>query len=196
MYWERPGPANTEATVAAAWRRAKEAGIGHIVVATNTGTTARALLRAGASPQELNIVAVTHHVGYLEPGADQLPAEARRELTALGVKVLTTTHLFANVERAITNRWGGLYPGGIISHTLRCFGEGTKVCLEISVMALDAGLIPYGQPIVAIGGTGRGADTAWILKPAHAKDFFRSEMRELICKPGVFRPAQEGAPKQ
>jgi len=62
-------------------------------------------------------------------------------------------------------------------------GQGVKVCVEISVMALDAGLIPYGEPVIAVGGTGRGADTAVIIKPAHAKDILSTRIQEIICKP-------------
>lgn len=48
----------------------------------------------------------------------------------------------------------------VIAHTLRFFGQGMKVCVEIAVMAADGGLIPPNIPILSIGGTGRGADTA------------------------------------
>ncbi|NLZ38638.1 MAG: hypothetical protein GX893_03415, partial [Firmicutes bacterium] len=64
-------------------------------------------------------------------------------------------------------------------------GQGVKVSVEIAVMALDAGLIPYGEDIIAIGGSGRGADTAIVVQPAHAKDFFAGKIREIICKPSV-----------
>jgi len=67
--------------------------------------------------------------------------------------------------RSLRKEYGGQYPPEIIANTLRMFGQGVKVCLEISIMALDAGLLPYGKEVVAIGGTGRGADTAVVLEP-------------------------------
>ena len=63
------------------------------------------------------------------------------------------------------------------------FSQGTKVAVEIAVMALDAGLIPFGEPVIAVGGSGRGADTAVVLTPAHAKAIFDTEILEIICKP-------------
>ena len=57
------------------------------------------------------------------------------------------------------------------------------MCVEIAVMALDAGLIPYGKAVIAVGGTGRGADTAMVLLPSHAKTIFDTQILELICKP-------------
>jgi len=50
-------------------------------------------------------------------------------------------------------------------------------------MAADAGLIPVDREVIAIGGTGRGADTALVIKPATASRFFNLEIREIIAKP-------------
>jgi hypothetical protein len=61
--------------------------------------------------------------------------------------------------------------------------EGTKVCLEITVMAADAGLISADRPVVAIAGTGKGADTALVVQPAHSNSFFDLYVREVIAKP-------------
>ncbi|MFP4201063.1 MAG: hypothetical protein ACLFS8_06605, partial [Clostridia bacterium] len=132
---------------------------------------------------ELSLVAVTHHVGFKAPGEDQMPPDKRTSLQSMGISVLTTTHLFANVERSITGEWGGLYPGGIVSATLRTFGQGTKVCFEVAVMAKDAGMIPHDREVMVLGGTGGGADTALIMKPAHAKNFFDTEVLEVVCRP-------------
>jgi len=76
-----------------------------------------------------------------------------------------------------------ILPVELIAHALRLFGEGTKVCVEITVMAADAGLIPVNRNVVAIGGTDRGADTALVIKPSNASNFFSLEVREVIAKP-------------
>lgn len=178
VYFESPGKHNTGQVAELALRRAEELGINHIVVASNTGYTANFFV--GKGPK---LVVVTHHVGFREPGFDEMSPEARESLKQQGAEVLTTTHLFANVERAVTKQFGGLYPGGLISHTLRMFGQGTKVAVEIATMALDAGLIPYGEPVIAVGGTSRGADTALVLIPAHANAIFDTQILEIVCKP-------------
>lgn len=178
IYFDKRGKENTAETARLALTRAKEAGIGHIVVASNTGFTAGYFVNQG-----VHVVCVTHHVGFRAPGVDEMGPEKRKELRDAGVDVLTTTHLFANVERAITQKQGGLYPGGIIADTLRMFSQGVKVALEIATMALDAGLIPYGEPVIAVGGSGGGADSAVVLVPSHAKTFFETQVLEIICKP-------------
>jgi len=65
-------------------------------------------------------------------------------------------------------------------------GEGTKVCVEIVLMAADAGLIPVDKDVIAIAGTGRGADTALRIKPANAARFFDLKIREVLAKPTNF----------
>jgi hypothetical protein len=73
-----------------------------------------------------------------------------------------------------------------MANVLRRLGEGTKVCVEITMMAADAGLIPADKDVVAIAGTGRGADTALRLYPANAARFFNLKIREVIAKPFEF----------
>ncbi len=178
IYWPKKGVTNTEETVKAALKRAKELELEHIVVASNTGETARLFADKG-----FEIVCVTHHVGFKNPGEDEMDLLVREELQHKGIKILTTTHLLAGVDRALRFKFQGIYPAEIVASTLRLMGHGYKVAVEISVMALDAGLIPYGEEIVAVGGTSRGADTACVIKPAHSSSFFDTVVKELICMP-------------
>ncbi|MFZ5590453.1 MAG: pyruvate kinase alpha/beta domain-containing protein [Bacillota bacterium] len=181
MYFDHKGPSNTGQTIELAVKRAQELGLSHLVVASCSGETALKCVGRG-----LNVVCVTHHVGFAGPGVDEMGAEMRHQLKEKGVSVLTTTHLLAGVDRGVRNKFGGVYPAEIMAQTLRMLGQGLKVCLEITVMALDAGLIPYGEDVVAIGGTGSGADTAAVIRPAHASQIFESKIKEIICKPRNF----------
>lgn len=178
MFWDAPGEKNTDKTIQLALKRAKELGIQYLVAASCSGDTCRKLLGKG-----LNLVCVTHHVGFNAPGEDEMGREAREFLQQQGVKVLTTTHLLAGVDRAVRMKFGGVYPAEIMAQTLRIFGQGVKVAVEVSVMALDAGLIPFGEEVISIGGTVEGADAAIVVLPAHANRFFDTEVREIICMP-------------
>ncbi|MGE5372361.1 MAG: pyruvate kinase alpha/beta domain-containing protein [Solirubrobacterales bacterium] len=182
MNWNQPGPQNTDATLALAVQRAKELGINTLVVASCTGDTALRLLDCG-----LNLICVTHHVGFAGPGADEMDPAIRTRLQGHGCRVLTTTHLFAGVDRAIRNQFGGVYPAEIMAQTLRIFGQGVKVAVEIACMAKDAGLFPHNEEIVSIGGTSDGADAAIVIVPAHSNHFFETEVKEIICMPRAKR---------
>ena len=178
LLWEKKGPQNTDATAEAALGRARELGIKYLVVASNSGETAEKFLDQG-----VEVICVTHHVGFAAPGKDETAPEKRRELQQKGVQVLTTTHLLAGVDRALRLQFGGVYPAEIIAAALRMFGQGVKVCVEIAVMALDAGLIPYGEEIIAVAGSARGADAACVVVPAHSNDVFKTVVKEIICMP-------------
>jgi hypothetical protein len=178
MYWDKPGRQNTESTVREAIKTAKERGIKYIVVASNMGETAELFKDSG-----LNVVCVTHVNGFSNPGEMEISEEKVEALKRAGMKVLTTTHVLSGAERGLSRKFGGVYPVEIIAHTLRMFGQGVKVCVEVAVMALDAGMIPYGEEVIAVGGTGRGADTAVIIKPAHANNILDTWISEIICKP-------------
>ena len=179
MYFQTVGKANTEETVQFALKKAAEYGIKDIVVASHGGYTAKML--AGKTE---NLICVTHASGYPGPGESDMPDEVRRELVSQGVKILTTTHVLSGAERGISRKFGGVYPVEIMAQTLRMFGQGVKVCVEVAVMALDAGLIPYGKDIIVIGGSAHGADTAVVIRPAHAANIFDNYIAEIICKPG------------
>ncbi|MGQ9558451.1 MAG: pyruvate kinase alpha/beta domain-containing protein [Desulfurispora sp.] len=181
MYFAQKGPLNTEQTIELAVKKAQVLGITHLVVASCSGETALRCSKSG-----LQVVCVSHHVGFGGAGVDEMSPEMRRQLQEKGIPVLTTTHLLAGVDRGVRNKFGGVYPAEIMAQTLRMLGQGLKVCLEISVMALDAGLIPYGVDVVAIAGTGSGADTAAVIRPAHASQIFDSKIKEIICKPFNF----------
>jgi hypothetical protein len=58
-----------------------------------------------------------------------------------------------------------------------------KVACEIAAMAADAGLVRTDEEIIAIGGTGRGADTAVVIQPEYTHRFFNLKVKEIICKP-------------
>lgn len=180
-YWESAGAQNTDETLDLALERAREKNIKNIVFASTRGETARKLLERNL--EGLNVVCVTHQAGFRSPGEIEMDEATQEFLKGKGIKVLTTAHLFGTLGRAIRLKFGGLYPDEIVANTLRIFGQGIKVVIEIACMALDAGFIPYGEEIISIGGTGKGADTAVILLPAHGKNFFDTKVLEIICKP-------------
>lgn len=178
MFFEQTGKDNTLQVRNLVVEYAKQHQIRNVVVASNSGYTAEMFV---GNP--FQVVCVTHQVGFRENGVDEMPAAMRQKLKASGVELLTTTHLMGGIERAALRQFSGSGIQSITAQTLRMFGQGTKVCAEIACMALDAGLIPYGVDIIAVGGSGRGADTAWLIHPEHSVNFYKTAMRVLICKP-------------
>ena len=180
VYFEKPGKENTDRTLAAAQERADQLGLGTVLVASTTGATGAKAVEVFQGQQ---VVVVSHSTGFREPNVQELMPEYRATIEAGGGKILTCQHAFGGVNRAVRKKMGTYLTDEIIAYTLRAFGQGTKVCLEIALMAADAGLVPVGEPCLAVGGTGRGADTALVLIPANAQTFFDLEVMEILAKP-------------
>ena len=184
MIFSMEGPDNTRETARAAVSAAVEKNISHIVVASCTGRSARVLreeaVKAGFGGK---LVCVTHAFGFAGKGTNEMPDPERRDLENLGFQVYTATHVLSGAERGLSRVFQGAYPVEILAHALRLFGQGVKVCVEVSVMALDGGLLPCGTPIVALGGTKSGLDTAVLLSPSHAGALLETRIHQIICKP-------------
>jgi hypothetical protein len=178
MYFEKCGKVNTQMSVELAIKAAVDNGINYIVVASNEGETAKLLEKCG-----INVVVVTHVNGFREAGVQEMPEETRTKLESYGFKVYTASHALSGAERSLSSKFGGISPIEVMAQSLKMFGQGVKVCVEISTMSLDAGIIPYGEDIIAIAGSGRGADTAVILRPAHSANILETKIKEIICKP-------------
>jgi hypothetical protein len=180
IYFDKPGPANTERTLEIVAKKASESGISTILVASTTGETG---LKAVEKIQGKNVVVVTHSTGFKEPNLQELREENRVAIESRGGKILTCMHAFGGPNRAIRIKLGTYALDEIVAYVLRTLGQGFKVCVEISLMAADAGLVKVGEPCIAVGGTGRGADTAVVLSPANAQNFLDIKIHEILCKP-------------
>ena len=182
MYFNEPGKINTEQTLKLAYERGKELGLNEVVVASTTGDTAYKALEIFS---DFSVTAVTYHCGFKEPFKNVMSDSVKKDLNEKGATVISATHALSGVERSIAEKYSGGYPVLIVADTLRLFGQGTKVAVEVSIMAADAGGLT-GKDIISIGGSSRGADAALVLKPANQSHFFDIRIREIICKPRNF----------
>lgn len=181
-HFEEPGRVNTQQTLELAHDRGRELGLNEVVIASSTGETGYKALEIFSG---FKIIIVTYHCGFKEPFQKSMKDDVRKDLEEEGVRVIEATHALSGVERSIAKKYTGSYPVLIIADTLRLLGQGTKVGVEIAVMAADGGVLS-GNDIITVGGTGRGADTALVVKPAHMSNFFDLKIREIICKPRTF----------
>ena len=180
-YFPNPGPENTKATLEAAFLRATQLKINRVLISSCSGKTAfKALDLFG---NNFSLIIVTHVTGFKKPDHQELAEKDRKLLQERGATVLTAQHAFGGVGRAFRNKTGTYQIDEVIAYTLRTFGHGTKVAIEMALMAADAGLIRTDEDIISIGGTATGVDTALLLKPAHTQNFFDMKIKEIICKP-------------
>ena len=181
IYFKDVGPDNTPVCLELL-QKAKAEGFKHFVVASTTGDTGAKAARLLCGP-EINLVVVGHSVGFRGPNVDEFLPEHYEEITRLGGKVLKATILTHSLETSIADTFKGSAPTLLIANTLRRLGHGIKVCCEIVMEAVDAGLIPEGEEVVAAAGTGRGWDAVALLRSAASKRFLSLMVLEIWAKP-------------
>ena len=182
--FKKQGPRNTDAVLEAVDKTARELSISNIVVATCSGETGKKALEVLGADRK--IICVSHVTGFKGENIQEMPTEAREELIRKGALVFTGQHAFGGVGRAIRNKLNTYQVDEIMAFTLRMSGQGLKVCVEICLMASDAGYIKVGEDVIAVGGTGAGADTACVIKPANSANALDLKIRQVICKPFAF----------
>ncbi len=179
-YFENPGIENTDKLIELVKERKEELNIDYIVIASASGSSG---VKFAQKIGNANIVNVTHHAGFRGGDELEITAANREKLEDLDVEIYAGSHALSGVGRGISNKFKGVTPVEVIAETLRMFSQGIKVCVEISIMAADGGLIPTDSEIIAIGGTGTGVDTAVVLKAAHQGNFFDMRIHEIIAMP-------------
>lgn len=175
VYFEKPGKENTTEVIKLVLERAKLRNINRIVVASTRGYTAKSFLDA-VEGKDINLVVVPWQFNLKKEG-NSFPQELVKELQEKKHIVHFGTMLFDT---------GDLYGTNIptaLANILRVFGEGMKVCVEITMMACDGGCIKMGEKVIVVAGTGSGADFAVVATAAPSTKVTSLRINEIICKP-------------
>ncbi len=182
MLFDSPGEDNTGHCINVVIDAVKEDGLRHVVVASTRGKTAAAFYEA-LKGLDVNLVIVTHSVGFKGPNIDEFDPKIRDRLRKDGIPVHTGTILSHSIEKSLMDNFSGIYPSYIIANTLRIFGQGTKVACEIVMEACDAGFIPEGEEVLSIAGTEKGSDTVLLIRARPSKRFLDMDVLEILAKP-------------
>jgi hypothetical protein len=186
-YFEKPGESNTRDAATFAVERARDLKIKTIVVASTSGKTAQVFFDA-MKGSGINLVVVTHVVGFTKPGEWEFSQEIAERLRKEGVRIVTGTHALSGVERAFSRSpkvGGGSRSEAVAEALRRVVAVGLKVAVECVLIAADQGAIEVSGEVVAAGGTASGADTVCVIRPAHTGSFFDLQVREIVAMPRV-----------
>lgn len=181
----------TETTLRIAKERAEELGIKTALVASTSGDTA---VRAVEIFKGMQVVAVTQAAGTRQPNVLAFTEENRKIVESKGGAVVIANHPLSGINRQrkpADQRGGGPFlphplvtdAVDVISSTLGIFGSGTRVSCKIACMAADAGIVRTDEDVIAIAGSGGGANTAVVIRPANSFEFFNLRIKEILCKP-------------
>ena len=213
LIFDRPGPVNTAAVIETVRKNASRADA--IVVASITGDSAVKIARVAGGKK---VVCVTCPQGmawetkgmetgifseipelkelrdaWISGGRERIPMDippvVRDELEQLGVTVIRGTIPFFGPSFSMRVHLGHISSLDIMAKTLELFSPGTLVGMECVLMAVDAGIIPEGVPVLCCAGTERGLDTAWMVRSSSSAGIFHPERGfrfiEPLAKPGI-----------
>ena len=184
-YFDSPGPGNTADCARFARERARELGLTTVIVASTSGETAR-IFHAALKGSGLDLIVVTHVVGFSKPGVWEFSAETAEELLGEGVQIVTGTHVLSGLERAFSRSQkvgGGSRTEAVAEALRRIIAVGLKVAVECVLIAADQGIIGVEEEVIACGGSGSGSDTVCVVRPSHSASFFDLQVREIVAMP-------------
>ncbi len=182
VYFKNPGKENTQKTLELSITAAKKLESKTLLISSTTGYSAE--LALDMMDDDIKLVVIGHSYGFKEPGKNEMDSKTIKRLQETkNASVFFATHAFTGLEKSFSTKYGGMYPHRMIADTLRIFSQGTKVIFEDMIMAADAGLVPIHEDIVSAGGTGRGLDTAMVIKSVHAGELFHSAVKKILCLP-------------
>ena len=174
VYFETAGKENTYEVLRLVKERARVRGIKKIVLASTRGDTARKAADF-FNGSDLRLVVIPHQFGFGEQ--QRFPLELANELVNKKHHVHFGTMLFH------TDDLYGVRAPRLMATLLRVFCQGIKVCVETILMACDGGLIEQGEKVIAVAGTGAGADTAVVATAAPSTKLTELHINEIVCKP-------------
>lgn len=188
-YFENPGEENTDFVVEAVKKYIDKYGPKDVVVASTSGLTA--LKFAKVLKNKTKIICVTEGAyrrewGYEYPCMD---SKIKRELEEMGVIVLDKISYILHGSLYELSKYSFPTLETVFKDTLYAFGQGMKVAVEIAIIAVEYGVLEPFKDVIAVGGSGKGADTAIVLRATYAGTVFskdkekRLEIREIIAMP-------------
>jgi hypothetical protein len=148
VYFEEPGPQNTQETLKLRKERAEERGIKKIIVASATGETG---VKASEVFKGYNLLVVTYVTGFRRPNVQEILPKNRSIIERNGGKILTASHAFGTLGRAVYKKFGAIQVDGTIANVLRLFGQGVKVACEITLWQLTLVLLGLMRTLLQWG---------------------------------------------
>ena len=173
-YFENPGNENTGVVFDLVDRALKEEGISKVVIASTRGGTARYAMDRYKG-KDVRLIILPHQYGTSPQ--QRFPAELVERAREEGHAVHFGTMPFA------MRKVFGFSIGTAVADFLRVFCQGFKVCIELILIAGDAGLVAVGEKMIVVSGTGSGADTAMVATGATTCDLKDMHVSRILCKP-------------
>jgi hypothetical protein len=198
-FFEEPGDRNTDDVIESVIGRVKENGIKAVVVASISGRTAgriaESVYRRGLRTRVVCVSGPRSWEKYPQYRFPLISTEERRRLELLGVEIVD--YVEEPFKPMVFRDWWEKktlaipHPeSDLFWMTLICVGgHGFRTAIEVVFMAVEAGRLRPGQRVISTAGTGRGLDSAIVLKASRFEDAVgqipnkRLKVEEILALP-------------
>jgi hypothetical protein len=189
-YFDKPGEHNTDLVIEAVVKRLEAGGVSKVIVASTSGETALKFAHSLQGKGEL--VCVSEAPYRHEAWGEKWPclqAGYKQQLQEAGAVIIDQAPYVFHSSVLERSLWGPLSPEQLVKETLYSFGQGLKVAVEVALIAVSCGSIAPYEDVIGVGGSGKGADTAIVLRATYPATMFtketnkRLEIKEIIAMP-------------
>ena len=188
-YFDEPGEGNSQLVIEAVSQRLEAGGVNKVIVASTSGETAAQFARSLKGKAELICVS---EAPYRREWGEEWPClkrEFRQELERFGAVIIDRAPYVFHSSVSEAARWSAAFSERLVRETLYCFGQGMKVAVEVALLAVSCGYVTPYEDVIGVGGSGKGADTAIVLRATYPACLFdkdptkRLEIKEIIAMP-------------
>jgi len=191
FFFSQPGGDNTPQVIQVVRSRIREGDITKILVASESG---RLALEFKKELPKQTVVCVTYDRETRR--MYKKPELLKKKLAASGITIVDTVKEPLTRGLVFRNWWRGrniVLPGesaDLFWMTLICVGgHGLRTAVEIVFMAVEAQVVQTGEKVLSVAGTGRGADSALVMKASKFEDavgrhpLSRMKIEEILAMP-------------
>ena len=178
-YFEKTGAENTAHCLDIVKHEIDENGYKYVVIATNTGHSGL-IFSEGLKSTDANVTVI-----LMNQSGDgkEVSADIKKKILENRATLLNAPTLSYSLDSYFGTTQKDFSAAKVVDQTLKLFGLGVKACCESVLIATDAGLITEGMEVLAIAGTGKGADTVAVVRAASTKRFPELRVLEIVAKP-------------
>jgi hypothetical protein len=172
LYFDKPGFQNTNHVIEAVKKRLESEDLKYVIVPVTTGRTAEQFIRELG--KKVRIVTISEvEVAYAceriaETDQGMLGKLISKRLKKKSGKMDKSFRDVVDITFLpfCEEAWN------VAKEILYAFSQGMKVAIEVSLAAVEIKKVEPYTRVIAVGGTGEGADTAIIIRLAPQKDAF------------------------
>ncbi len=198
-FFEKPGAENTNDVISCLVDRVREGDIDSVVVASVSGRMATIVAeKVRKQGLKTKVVCVSGPKSWKKYPQYQFPLITRKEQSRLeSLQVKVVNNIDEPFKPILFRDWWEKktlkvpHPeSDLFWMALICVGgHGFRTAIEIVFMAVDAGVVQPGQNVVAVAGTGRGLDSAVVLRAGRFNEAVgrypakRLKIEEILAMP-------------